>query len=63
MSLKYIQPGLELISLDPKRSISVIGPETFGDEEMMKTSMLLFALRPILDSSTKSPVSARARFT
>ena len=25
---KYIQPGLELISLDPKRSISIIGSET-----------------------------------
>ena len=24
---KYIQPGLELISLDPKTSISVVGPE------------------------------------
>ena len=32
---KYIQPGLELISLDPKRSISVIGPETFEDEQKM----------------------------
>ncbi len=30
---KYIQPGLELISLDPKRSISIIGPEAFDSEE------------------------------
>ena len=40
---QYIQPGLELISLDPKRSISVIGPETFDDEEMMKTAALRVA--------------------
>ncbi|WP_425230014.1 acyl-CoA reductase [Sphingomonas sp.] len=32
---KYIQPGLELISLDPKRSISIIGPEAFESEEAM----------------------------
>ena len=29
---KYIQPGLELISLDPKRSASLVGPEAFADE-------------------------------
>jgi hypothetical protein len=29
---RYIQPGLELISLDPKRSVSIIGPEAFRDE-------------------------------
>ena len=32
---KYIQPGLELVSLDPKRSISIIGPEAFSDEASM----------------------------
>ena len=32
---KYIQPGLELISLDPKTSISVIGPEVLDDEAQM----------------------------
>lgn len=35
---KYIQPGLELISLDPKRSISVIGAETFNTEELMQAA-------------------------
>lgn len=30
---KYIQPGLELISLDPKRSCSIIGPSAFRDAE------------------------------
>lgn len=33
---KYIQPGLELISLDPKTSISVIGPEALEDEQQMQ---------------------------
>lgn len=33
---KYIQPGLELISLDPKTSISVVGPEALDDEEQMQ---------------------------
>ncbi len=33
---KYIQPGLELISLDPKTSISVLGPETLADEQAMR---------------------------
>jgi hypothetical protein len=31
--LRYIQPGLELISLDPKRSATIIGPEAFGSAE------------------------------
>jgi hypothetical protein len=29
---RYIQPGLELISLDPKRSISIVGPEAFEND-------------------------------
>jgi len=29
---RYIQPGLELISLDPKRSTTIIGPEAFADD-------------------------------
>lgn len=33
---KYLQPGMELISLDPKRSASVIGPEAFASEEAMR---------------------------
>jgi len=33
---KYIQPGLSLISLDPKRSASIIGPEAFVDERAMR---------------------------
>ncbi|MFZ0835452.1 MAG: acyl-CoA reductase [Mycobacterium sp.] len=32
---KYIQPGLELISLDPKTSISIVGPEALDDEQQM----------------------------
>lgn len=29
---RYIQPGLELIGLDPKRSATIIGPEAFESE-------------------------------
>ena len=32
---KYIQPGLELLSFDPKRSISIIGSEAFASEASM----------------------------
>ncbi|MDD5175068.1 MAG: acyl-CoA reductase [Sterolibacterium sp.] len=40
---KYIQPGLELISLDPKRSVSIIGPEAFADENTMHEVALRLA--------------------
>lgn len=33
---KYIQPGLELISLDPKRSISVVGKDAFINEQTLR---------------------------
>ncbi len=33
---KYIQPGLELISLDPKRSASVVGTEGVASEAMLR---------------------------
>lgn len=33
---RYIQPGLELISLDPKRSATIIGKETFADEASLR---------------------------
>lgn len=32
---KYIQPGIELISLDPKRSASIVGGEALESEETM----------------------------
>jgi hypothetical protein len=40
---RYIQPGLELISLDPKRSASIIGAEAFADEESTQTAALRLA--------------------
>ncbi len=40
---RYIQPGLELISLDPKRSASIIGADTFRDETMMREAALRLA--------------------
>jgi hypothetical protein len=33
---RYIQPGLELISLDPKRSATIIGPEAFDNEATLQ---------------------------
>ena len=40
---KYIQPGLSLISLDPKRSISIVGPEAFVSEPVMREVALRLA--------------------
>ncbi|NBA96882.1 acyl-CoA reductase [Pseudomonas sp. R5(2019)] len=40
---RYIQPGLELISLDPKRSASIIGKGTFDSEETMREAALRLA--------------------
>jgi hypothetical protein len=37
---RYIQPGLELISLDPKRSATIIGKDTFADEATMRDAAL-----------------------
>jgi hypothetical protein len=37
---RYIQPGLELISLDPKRSITIIGKDTFADDATMRDAAL-----------------------
>lgn len=33
---RYIQPGLELIALDPKRSATIIGAEAFTDDETLR---------------------------
>ena len=40
---QYIQPGLELISMDPKRSGSIIGEEAFEDEGSMKEAAVRLA--------------------
>jgi hypothetical protein len=40
---KYIQPGLALISLDPKRSVSIIGPEAFATDLVMRDVALRLA--------------------
>jgi hypothetical protein len=40
---KYIQPGLELISLDPKRSVSIIGAEAFASEAAMREAAVRLA--------------------
>jgi hypothetical protein len=41
---KYIQPGLELISLDPKTSISVVGAEVLDDESQMQEAARRLAI-------------------
>ncbi|MBV8785377.1 MAG: long-chain-fatty-acyl-CoA reductase [Mycobacterium sp.] len=33
---RYIQPGLELIALDPKRSATIIGREAFADDDTLR---------------------------
>lgn len=33
---RHIQPGLELIALDPKRSATIIGPEAFADDDTLR---------------------------
>jgi hypothetical protein len=33
---RYIQPGLEMIALDPKHSATIIGHQAFGDDETMR---------------------------
>jgi hypothetical protein len=38
--LRYVQPGLELISLDPKRSATIIGREAFESEEAFSEAAL-----------------------
>lgn len=40
---KYIQPGLQLISMDPKRSVSIIGPEAFASDASMREAAVRLA--------------------
>lgn len=40
---QYLQPGLELISLDPKRSASIVGPEAFDSDEAMNEAAIRLA--------------------
>ncbi len=41
---KYIQPGLEMIALDPKRSATIIGPEAFETDEVLEEVALRAAV-------------------
>jgi Acyl-CoA reductase (LuxC) len=40
---KYVQPGLELVTLDPKRSVSIVGPEAFETEATLNEVALRLA--------------------
>jgi hypothetical protein len=58
---RYIQPGLELITLDPKRSATIIGPEAFADEQTLRS----VAQRAAVDVGTANQLpcsSARVIF-
>jgi hypothetical protein len=41
--MRFIQPGLELITLDPKRSATIIGPEAFANETVLHDVALRLA--------------------
>ncbi|MGE0828239.1 MAG: acyl-CoA reductase [Hyphomonadaceae bacterium] len=41
---KYIQPGIDLITLDPKLSSTIIGREAFSNEQAMAAAALRLAL-------------------
>jgi Acyl-CoA reductase (LuxC) len=41
---KYIQPGIDLVTLDPKHSATIIGREAFESEERMRETAGLLAL-------------------
>jgi hypothetical protein len=41
---QYLQPGLDLITLDPKHSSSLIGPEAFADDASLQEVALRLAL-------------------
>jgi hypothetical protein len=58
---RYIQPGLELIALDPKRSATIIGPEAFDSDETLRE----VAMRAACDVGTGNQegcVNARVIF-
>jgi len=40
---RYIQPGLELISLDPKRSASIVGREAFSSPDSLREAAVRIA--------------------
>lgn len=41
---RYIQPGIDLITLDPKLSSSIVGRAAFGDEDAMRDAARRLAL-------------------
>lgn len=53
---RYVQPGLELISLDPKYSASVVGPQALATDEAVRET----ALRIAVDVGTGNQMSCSA---
>ena len=58
---RYIQPGLELIALDPKRSASIIGPEAFESEATLR-EVALRAATDIGVANQEACASARVLY-
>ena len=42
-AMKYVGPGLELVSFDPKTAISILGPETFENSQATRRAAALAA--------------------
>ncbi len=58
---RYIQPGLELIALDPKSSASIIGPEAFESEATLR-EVALRAATDIGVANQEACASARVLY-
>jgi hypothetical protein len=56
---RYIQPGIDLITLEPKLSSSIIGREAFADDATMREAVGCW--RWMSAGSTRKLVPARAR--
>lgn len=59
--MKYIGPGFQLVSFDPKTSISMVGKEAFADEETMIRAATLNA-RDVAMANQEACVCSRFTF-
>jgi len=59
--IKYLAPGLELVSFDPKNSISMIGSEAFDSEDALQEAAVLAAADATFYNQ-KACASARFQF-
>lgn len=59
--MKYVGPGFQLVSFDPKTSISMVGKEAFADEETMIRAATLNA-RDVAMANQEACVCSRFTF-